>query len=118
MLLILIRHIIPYSLEAFSIIQATQILKIIEFRTYVTTSVGQFVIQIFLKCCLDPVLRSWLEASQFSFFVPLIKSTYQQLPLWGLTLRGYYIPTLTASKTRFRRLGTAPMTWSLENDSN
>lgn len=40
MLLILIRHLIPYSLEAFSIIQATQILKIIEFRTYVTTSSG------------------------------------------------------------------------------
>lgn len=63
---------------------------------------GQYRYFCLFKSCLDRVLESWLEASQFSSSEQLIKFTPQSLLSLGPDSPGHYAPALIALESGVR----------------
>lgn len=67
-----------------------------------------FVTSLF-KCCLAPVLMSWLEASHFLFWNSCLSPHYQPPSLLDCHSLGHYSPALTTPGPDTRQPGIAPM---------
>lgn len=64
---------------------AVLILQIRKWRPKMVISCSREHQYIFLKCCFDPVLRLWLDTSQFSFLVSWLNPYSNHQPYWYLT---------------------------------